>query len=109
MRRLFTLLLVIGAAGLPVAAVAEPRLSRVMKRPVDDSDLIQRVAALPVLLVRGERELGMPEQSIAALAARLPRLTLSRYHGAGHLTFFEQPQRFNSELAGFVAAAKTSP
>ena len=80
-----------------------------LKRPMDNSDLVGRLAALPIMLIRGERELGMPEEGIAALAGRLPRLTVLRFPGAGHLTFFEQPERFNRELARFALAAGTAP
>lgn len=73
-----------------------------MKRPGDNSDLVASLASLPVLFVRGSGERGMPEPELATLRAQLPRSSLSRYQGAGHLAFFEQFNRFNAELAAFV-------
>lgn len=74
-------------------------------RAYDNSDIVDRLARVPVLFVRGSGERGMPESDLAALRAVLPRSALSRYEGAGHLTFFEQPERFDDELARFAATA----
>jgi pimeloyl-ACP methyl ester carboxylesterase len=41
----------------------------------------------------------------AYTAARVPGARLSLYDGVGHSPFFEDPTRFNRELAAFVKAA----
>lgn len=77
-------------------------------RPTDNSDIAPQLSGLPLLLVRGESELGMPEAGIADLKKTAPQLTVSRFSG-GHLTFFNDAARFNSELAQFVAHAASKP
>ncbi len=77
-------------------------------RPTDNSDIAPRLSGLPLLLVRGESELGMPEAGIADLKKTAPQLAVSRFSG-GHLTFFNDAARFNSELAQFVAHAVSKP
>lgn len=75
-----------------------------LQRSYDNADLIAAFALLPTLFVRGDRDMGMGEHELADLATKLPRMKLSRYPGAGHLTFFEDPARFNTELAAFARA-----
>ena len=75
-----------------------------LQRSYDNSDLIAAFAPLPTLFVRGDHDMGMGEPELAVLATKLPRMKLSRYPGAGHLTFFEDPARFNTELAAFALA-----
>lgn len=70
-------------------------------RPTDNSDIAGQLHGLPLLLVRGESEMGMPEAGIADLKQALPQLALSRFSG-GHLTFFSDAERFNAELAQFT-------
>jgi pimeloyl-ACP methyl ester carboxylesterase len=77
-------------------------------RPSDNTDLVGKLAGLPILLIRGETELGMPEAGIAELKRQLPQLTISRYPG-GHLTFFDAADRFNRELADFVDRSQPAP
>jgi len=78
-----------------------------IERPSDNTDVVGKLADLPILLVRGETELGMPETGIADLKRQLPQLTISRYPG-GHLTFFDSADRFNRELSGFVDRSEPS-
>lgn len=75
-----------------------------MQRRVDNYDLVGQLAAVPMLLVRGETEMGMSEPGIADLRRQLPQLKVSRYPG-GHRTFFDFADRFNGELARFVDTA----
>lgn len=67
--------------------------------------LDQAFAALPKLLVTfGARDqLTSPEMSQRVLALN-PRATLSVYDDVGHTPFYEDPARFNRELAGFAGA-----
>lgn len=79
-----------------------------IRRSYDNSDLLPLFEPMPMLFVRGEKDLGMGEPELAVLATRLPKMRLSRYAGLGHLTFFEAPDRFNAELAAFASAAISS-
>lgn len=74
------------------------------QRSYDNSGLIPAFAPLPTVFVRGEHDMGMGESELAVLATELPRMKLSRYPGAGHLAFFEDSARFNTELAAFAGA-----
>ncbi len=49
-----------------------------------------------------EKNLAMGEH----FASRMPKGRYFKYADAGHLLFFEQPERFNRELTEFVLAAK---
>jgi pimeloyl-ACP methyl ester carboxylesterase len=75
----------------------------IAKRSFDNSDLVSRFSALPMLFVRGSEEFAMPEDALDALLPHLPRARLSRYPGIGHAPFLDAPDRFNSELAAFAA------
>ena len=72
-------------------------------RNLDNTDLVQHFQ-LPVLLIRGSDDMVMPEPGTRELMQKLPSGRLSTYPEAGHLPFFEEPQRFNRELRDFVAA-----
>lgn len=76
-------------------------------RPMDNRDLTAQLGKIPLLLVRGESELGMPEAGIADLQRQLPGLTIARFPG-GHLTFFNHADRFNRMLSAFVDQAAIS-
>lgn len=78
------------------------------ERPSDNTDVVGKLANLPIVLVRGETELGMPEAGIADLKRQLPQLTISRYPG-GHLAFFDSADRFDRELAAFVDRSEPRP
>lgn len=63
------------------------------------------LADLPVLITHGAADRVMPAAGARAAADRLPHARLSLYDGIGHAVMAEAPDRFNGELAAFVAAA----
>lgn len=68
----------------------------------DDTAELDRVAA-PALLVWGDDDQLVPRAMQDALLARLPTATLLVYEGVGHTPRWEDPRRFASDLAAFVA------
>jgi non-heme chloroperoxidase len=68
----------------------------------DDTAELDRVAA-PALLVWGDGDQLVPRAMQDELSARLPAATLLVYEGVGHTPRWEDPPRFASDLAAFVA------
>ena len=58
----------------------------------------------PVLVVWGDAERLAHRSMFNQTMDTIPTATASIYEGMGHMPFFEAPQRFNRELAAFVAA-----
>lgn len=75
-----------------------------MARDLNHAGVVPRLT-LPVLFTRGSADMTMPPESLAKLLQQLPKATLSAYDGVGHLTFVEQPERFNRELDAFASSA----
>jgi non-heme chloroperoxidase len=70
-------------------------------RPVTYDEVLRKIR-VPTLIVQGDKD-AVVAPSIARITAKLvPHATLSIYHGIGHSIFFEEPARFNAELAAFV-------
>jgi pimeloyl-ACP methyl ester carboxylesterase len=73
----------------------------------DTYDRLPSVAA-PTLVVHGTEDMMLPVENAAVIAARIPGARLEILDGAGHLFFWEQPER-SAELvrehAGVAAAA----
>jgi 3-oxoadipate enol-lactonase len=59
--------------------------------------------ACPVLVVASDDDRIFPNALIAASAARLPGARLTVIAGAGHSTYFEQPDAWNAVVDGFLA------
>lgn len=57
---------------------------------------------LPVLLVHGDRDVGVPLASAQEAAQRIPGAELQIFGGAGHWTQRDQPGRFTYELLRFL-------
>jgi non-heme chloroperoxidase len=57
----------------------------------------------PVLLIWGDADGLVPREAQEELLRRLPDATLSVHPGAGHTPRWEDPARFTSEVASFVA------
>jgi non-heme chloroperoxidase len=69
-------------------------------RNLDNTGSAQ-LLTLPVLLTRGTEDTVVPAAGITQLLAELPEGTSSTYLDTGHLPFFEQSERFNTELVQF--------
>lgn len=101
-----------GVTGFPPEEVAELRgivggtprevLRRLLARSVDNAALWAGVR-LPVLLSHGTGDrINLPVIS-ERQAVTIPGVRLSRYEGAGHLPFREDPGRFGRELLELLA------
>jgi pimeloyl-ACP methyl ester carboxylesterase len=77
-----------------------------MNRQFDNQDLEAKLT-LPLLLSLGEHD--NPGQLIdgAEMAAAHDNVSLSEYKESGHSVFFEDPERYNSELRQFVMQARS--
>jgi pimeloyl-ACP methyl ester carboxylesterase len=81
-----------------------------MRRASSDADVVQAMLKsldLPVLITHGVKD-QLPSVRLSQwLATIIPRARLSLYQEAGHAPFFEEPARFNRELAELVRDAKS--
>lgn len=75
---------------------AYARRGMLARRP-DNQDLLAKLT-LPVLLSLGEADNPTQLEDGADMAATHGNVSLSVYANAGHSVFFEQPERFNTEL-----------
>jgi len=76
-------------------------------RPLAYTDVLSSIR-VPTLIIQGDIDAVVPPQ-VAELTHQLIRhSTLSIYHGVGHSSFFETPDRFNAELERFVEASGPS-
>jgi pimeloyl-ACP methyl ester carboxylesterase len=86
------------------------RIRRWFGRAASDADAVQamwRSLDLPVLITHGlEDRVVRPELS-RWMHALMPASEISLYQNSGHAPFFEEPQRFNSELESFVVRANS--
>jgi pimeloyl-ACP methyl ester carboxylesterase len=57
---------------------------------------------IPSLFIVGTNDEIFPPESIATAAARLPGARVERITGGGHSPYFEQPDTWNSLVAGFL-------
>ncbi len=73
-------------------------------RAQDNRDLLPQLADVPILLALGAEENKLVLEDAAALARDYSNISLSRYTGAGHSVFLEQPEQFTAELRGFAAS-----
>jgi non-heme chloroperoxidase len=74
-----------------------------MSRPMDSSDLVPRLQALPMLFVIGAKDAGAPTEAQGRqLVAQLPRARLTIHPEDGHSPFIESPEQFNRELSEFL-------
>lgn len=76
----------------------------VMARTRDEGDILAALR-VPVLVTHGTMDRIILPAAGKYTAAQVPGAGLSLYDGVGHSPFFEDPTRFNRELAAFVRAA----
>jgi len=58
--------------------------------------------ATPTLVISGDKDVLFPPDVLENVAATIPGAQLERFEGAGHSTYFEQPDRFNAVVAAFI-------
>jgi pimeloyl-ACP methyl ester carboxylesterase len=71
---------------------------------VETADLTPRLSSVraPVLLMSGERDLLVSDESLRDLAEGLPRARVVRLPGAGHLAFVTRAERVADEVQRFL-------
>src|SRR5215510_8593978 len=74
-------------------------------RTLEIDDLLKSLK-LPVLVTHGSDDKNSNLIAAEYTAKMIPGAKLSVYQGIGHSPFFEDPQRFNAELAAFVRSAQ---
>ncbi len=89
-------------AWLGFNVVVPPHVRETMvARSVSNDDVLSRLER-PVLITHGEQDALVLPTAAHHSAARIPHARISLYPRTGHSPFWEQPERFNRELADFV-------
>lgn len=91
----------------PASAQAFAQFQRAELRPDGlATDFRERLPELrvPVLIVHGDRDIGVPLAAAQDAAQRIPGAELQVFRGAGHWTQRDQPSQFNYELLRFLGA-----
>jgi SAM-dependent methyltransferase len=72
--------------------------------------MLDRLAAVtvPTLVIWGDRDYVLPASQAGAAADRLPDARVSVFPDCGHLPHVEHPDRFSTELAGWLAEQRAS-
>ncbi|MBP0446513.1 alpha/beta hydrolase [Roseomonas sp. SSH11] len=76
-------------------------------RPANYTEVLKALR-LPVLVTHGEKDRILATPMGRFTASTIPGATLSLYPESGHAPFWEEPARFNRELADFVRQAQGS-
>jgi len=74
-----------------------------LDRCLDNDDVLQSIRC-PVLVTHGDKDTSVLPAMAKHHAQVIPRAKLSLWPGIGHAPFYEDPKRFNAELASFAAA-----
>jgi non-heme chloroperoxidase len=72
-------------------------------RTVENDDLLTQLT-LPVLVVQGDADEVVNIETGRHILSTVKGASMSVYNGAAHAPFWEQPERFNAELAEFVSS-----
>jgi pimeloyl-ACP methyl ester carboxylesterase len=86
----------------PIDVVADFYLALV------DHDKRRALAVLgqvPTVVIAAEQDRLIPARQVAELAAAIPRASLVRVQGAGHIVILERPEVVTEEIADLVALA----
>jgi len=75
-------------------------------RPLAYTDALRSIR-VPTLIIQGDIDAVVPPQVAQLTHQLIPHSTMSIYHGVGHSSFFETPDRFNAELERFVESARS--
>ncbi|MEM6582664.1 MAG: alpha/beta hydrolase [Pseudomonadota bacterium] len=73
-----------------------------LSRVIDGDDALAAISK-PALLIHGEEDEVVLPASSRYIAERVPHARQSYYPETGHNPFYEEPARFNQELAAFVS------
>ncbi|MEM1153541.1 MAG: alpha/beta hydrolase [Pseudomonadota bacterium] len=83
--------------------MVSPAVRTAMLSRVIDSDDALAAIRKPALLIHGEEDEVVLPVSSRYIAERVPHAQQSYYPDTGHNPFYEEPARFNQELAAFVS------
>jgi pimeloyl-ACP methyl ester carboxylesterase len=73
-----------------------------MRRPGMDYGSTLRALQVPTLVVHGDQDqINLPAMA-RYTASQAPKAQLKLYENVGHMAFWEQPERFNADLADFT-------
>jgi pimeloyl-ACP methyl ester carboxylesterase len=72
-------------------------------RTLQNDDVLEQLM-VPVLVIHGEADEVVKIDTGRHIASNVKHATMSTYDRAGHALFWEQPERFNAELAEFAAS-----
>ena len=70
-------------------------------RKIDVSESARQIRT-PTLVIAGHRDVLFPLDAMQSVAAAIPGAQLAEFEGAGHSTYFEEPERFNALVAEFL-------
>jgi pimeloyl-ACP methyl ester carboxylesterase len=76
---------------------------------VSATDRLYLAAELPTLIVWGERDPLIPVHHAYAAHERIPGSRLEIFHGAGHLPYRDDPQRFADVVLDFIRTTRPMP
>ena len=62
---------------------------------------------MPVLVIGGRHDGAIGMEPLRELAAKLPHARLSEYEQSAHFPYLEEPDRFSTEVIGFLAEEKS--
>ncbi len=86
-------------------AMVPTKIKRWLRRPAPYEDAL-KTTNIPVLVSHGTEDQVCLLELGRYVASTVPGARLSIYEGAGHATFWEDPMRFNAELAAVVHATR---
>jgi pimeloyl-ACP methyl ester carboxylesterase len=76
-------------------------------RPLAYAEVLKSIR-VPTLIIQGDIDAVVSPQIAQITHQLIPHSSLSIYHGVGHSSFFEAPERFNAELDRFMEGVQTS-
>lgn len=85
--------------------VPRPVRLAMLGRPTPYAETFRKLS-VPVLVSHGRQDQAMLPRNGEFTLGAIPAAKASWYDNVGHLPFWEQPARFNTELAAFVDAAQ---
>ncbi|MGC8480383.1 MAG: alpha/beta fold hydrolase [Acidimicrobiales bacterium] len=78
-----------------------------LSQTVADYRAFCETITVPTWICHGHHDVVVPIQAGLELAARIPNALFTGYEESGHCPFWEEPSRFNSELAAFVERCRS--
>jgi pimeloyl-ACP methyl ester carboxylesterase len=86
------------------AMMVPPQVRLAMFSRVLDNDAVLASIRVPTLVIHGSADRVVKLKAAEQIKRLVPGAKMLVYRGAGHLPHFDQPDRFNSDVAAFVAS-----